>query len=73
MLSRVFERECPFIPPKDMNEDEDVNDAREELDAPEDGVHFEIDAEDLENRSVKCGCMSGPKFPSINDCQVFRF
>jgi len=56
-----------------MNEDEDVNDAREELDAPEDGVHFEIDAEDLENRSVHCGCLAGPKFPSIDDCQVFRF
>ena len=54
-------------------DDDDVNDAREELDAPEVEGRIEVDAEDLENRSVHCGCMAGPKFPSINDCQVFVF
>ena len=54
-------------------DDDDVNDAREEIDAPEVEGRIEVDAEDLENRSVHCGCLAGPKFPSINDCQVFVF
>jgi len=66
---------CPYIPPLDGSESgPDVNDAREEFDPEDEKVNViaakdvVLDSDDLGPASGECGCMAGPKYPSIDTC-----
>ena len=57
---------CPIVPSSIYGDtDEDVNDAREELDAA-----LEKDMPPGPG-SGECGCISGPAYPNIGECDFW--